>query len=652
MRLRGAFLAVVLSLSPALVFAQGIQPSGSHFTPGHTVRVLNSQGTAVGDAGGAAGSAIPGSGYLSELGITNTGCPFAINDAPTNAPGGYHALSLCSNALGTGAELSYNAFGGAVPLPLNCNVNGTITPCGGLPAVPNAPSIATYGGVADNSTDLGAAIQKAYNANVGCVRIPAGIYLITTAVRFTAQPPCFFGDGWNENVLGNLGSATGTWIHINSTGFTPFTVTAIGGQGGATGFSNIAFYEDQPNVQVGWTPTAYPYIFTLNGNLGRVDFDNLLFFNTTHCISTTASARFHITNISGQPLGTCFLFDNEHDIQFVDDIDFWPFWNSTQNVVGYTQTNVDPLVYQRVDSPVLGKIFVYGYHSGLNLASSANGVTSGMQVSSLDADAAMYGLWVTGNASQAQIGNLRTAGGTVGGTNLAGAEGYLDASNGSVISISNFQCFYAGSNCVALTGSGSVQISNPLLWNFNNDNNGSAGLNAGTGGTIATSNPPSVINPQNGASTLPASPPVGGTYMLRGVRQNWTPTLATTNSNGTFGYAYHVGRFWYDGSNVTFNFSISATISGSPTGNAVIQGLPFTFNQSTNENNFCYIGSMSGITLDTNYTTMTGALGGGGGVNQVVLLESASGQSTVPVPIAKLGASLIIQGECVMAVGQ
>lgn len=114
-----AVALVVVCLSPA--YAQ-LQPSGS-LTPGHTFRTLTTGGV-VGDAGGAAGSSTSGSGYLTELGITNTGLPLCINDALTNAVGGYHRLCLGANSLG-GGLLSYDALGGASPLGLNIELNGT-----------------------------------------------------------------------------------------------------------------------------------------------------------------------------------------------------------------------------------------------------------------------------------------------------------------------------------------------------------------------------------------------------------------------------------------------------------------------------------------------------------------------------------------------
>jgi len=101
-----------------------VQPSGGNFTLGHGVRVMNSAGTAIGDAGGAAGTTSGQTNYLTELGITNTGTPLCINDAFTNAVGGYHQMCFGAKALG-GGLISYNAYNGASALGLFFNINGT-----------------------------------------------------------------------------------------------------------------------------------------------------------------------------------------------------------------------------------------------------------------------------------------------------------------------------------------------------------------------------------------------------------------------------------------------------------------------------------------------------------------------------------------------
>jgi hypothetical protein len=161
---------------------------------------MNPQGTALGDAGGAAGSAIPGSGYLTELGITNTGAPLCIDDALTNAVGGYHQLCLGANALGGGA-ITYNALGGAAPLPILFNLNGTTyqfpytvggivgptttgvgeTACwnNGVGSLlkdclsqPVDVSVQSYGAVCDGSTNDAVAINSALASGASIATVP------------------------------------------------------------------------------------------------------------------------------------------------------------------------------------------------------------------------------------------------------------------------------------------------------------------------------------------------------------------------------------------------------------------------------------------------------------------------------------------------
>lgn len=116
--------ALVLALlMPMSAWAQSaIIPSGS-FTAGHTVVCQNATCTVASDAGSAKGSAFQGQGYLTELGITNTGAPLCINDALIGAVGGYHQLCFGANSQGDGV-LTYNAYGGASALPFQYTING------------------------------------------------------------------------------------------------------------------------------------------------------------------------------------------------------------------------------------------------------------------------------------------------------------------------------------------------------------------------------------------------------------------------------------------------------------------------------------------------------------------------------------------------
>src|SRR5262249_38112412 len=111
------------------VWAQnGNMKATGQFTTGHVGRCQNSQCTVVGDGGGAAGSSVQGSGYLTEIGITNPGMPFAINSALVNSASGYRQLALGFDSNGNGV-ISFNSFGGAPNTSLKCQVNGQFYDC-------------------------------------------------------------------------------------------------------------------------------------------------------------------------------------------------------------------------------------------------------------------------------------------------------------------------------------------------------------------------------------------------------------------------------------------------------------------------------------------------------------------------------------------
>jgi hypothetical protein len=122
-----AIILCVLAIGPAQAANTPIYQSGL-IPPGHALMAITN------GVAGDAGSALAGN--LTELGITNTGTPFCINDA--SYLGKYHQFCLGANALG-GGLISYNAYGGALPLPLQFNINGVTAT---LPAASGNPGTA------------------------------------------------------------------------------------------------------------------------------------------------------------------------------------------------------------------------------------------------------------------------------------------------------------------------------------------------------------------------------------------------------------------------------------------------------------------------------------------------------------------------------
>lgn len=130
--------ALLLGLLPATVYGQATVLQGGSWTAGQ-VPTYSSTGSSVQpyvqNSGPAAGTGVgikelsviargTGTAPYAGQGTGQLGTIFQIQDAPSSNATGYHALSFSANAQG-GGLIAYNAFGGAAPLPLYMNINGT-----------------------------------------------------------------------------------------------------------------------------------------------------------------------------------------------------------------------------------------------------------------------------------------------------------------------------------------------------------------------------------------------------------------------------------------------------------------------------------------------------------------------------------------------
>ncbi len=206
--LKKTLLATLIALLPVAAWAQTGQ-----FTPGHAIRATTPQGVPFSDAGGAAGSTKSGSGYLTELGITNTGAPFCINDALTNAVGGYHRFCFGANVNGLGALIDYEAIGGATPLPITIRQNGA-----DFPNIVGAATALSFPVNLYNGTNIWGIIA---NDSQNVFDLQGRGDALTTSIHVNPGP-------------GALATGTITELSIQSTG-----AQAFGGNYGRWSFSNL-----------------------------------------------------------------------------------------------------------------------------------------------------------------------------------------------------------------------------------------------------------------------------------------------------------------------------------------------------------------------------------------------------------------------------
>lgn len=294
-------------------------------------------GTPVVDAGGAAGVASLSYGHLSELGITNSGIPFCINDAANS--GAYHQLCLGANSLG-GGLIAYNAYGGASPLGLSVMINGIVYPFpgagngnviaptspaptandqvvwngtttvrdgGSLPIV-NLTDTA-YGGVCDGTTDNHAAFASALSALVtaggGVLRIPSAGHscYLATGVTIAGSGIKILGDAAvNFPGLSTSDAETwaqsGSWLKCGDTGNPCITITGTG-----DAIDGVNFIYTQPTPSGSFTPTTYPYAVEIASTGNGTALRNFSIIAGTHCVDWEGPS-------SGTGLGIYSYMDN------------------------------------------------------------------------------------------------------------------------------------------------------------------------------------------------------------------------------------------------------------------------------------------------------------------------------------------------------
>jgi len=226
---RSICAAVALLASAASAFGQSVPTQGGPSVPGHVpvyVGAPNTSQVILGD-GGAAGGGAFGTG-ISELGVIARGTgtapyvgqgtgPFGTNicdyDAPITNAGGYHFMCWSPNATGNTGLITFGAGGGAAPIPLLFNINGTISTIGG------GISNITVG-----STTIGSGTSGAFLYNNAGVlgNYPVGTGVSTALGINVGTAGSFVTNG---GALGTPSSGVATNLTGTAAGLTAGTVT-------------------------------------------------------------------------------------------------------------------------------------------------------------------------------------------------------------------------------------------------------------------------------------------------------------------------------------------------------------------------------------------------------------------------------------------
>jgi Pectate lyase superfamily protein len=284
------------------------------------------------------------------------------------------------------------------------------------PAIPPAPSpggqslkgwfdVTAFGAKGDGVTPDEDAINRALTAALdnhgGVVWFPPGIYLIESKV-IVKGAVTLLGAGWD----GGAHPFAGSWILTK----TPGVNLEIHGRGASV--QAIGFSQSQPPVPHGadadWKPLDHDFAVLVT--IDDVFLKQLHFLPCTKGIKIQSAGRAILDHIFGQPLVTGIEIDGARDVVKVNNVHFWPFWNSDSPVRRWMRANATGLNSLRADNPQFSNLFFLGYNSAIAFGASKLGHTAKFKIVNTDCDECFTALKVTGRYTDGFVTNFSAHG--------------------------------------------------------------------------------------------------------------------------------------------------------------------------------------------------------------------------------------------------
>ncbi len=328
-----------------------------------------------------------------------------------------------------------------------------------------------------NTTDLAPYLQDFFD-DCAAQNLPgrwsAGHWLIDSAITITetVHVEC---DGYHAGPNPD----EGTWIIVNSTGFTPITFTGIASRGSRL-YGGFAVWQQHPAPAPGWTPTNYDFVIRIEDTLGEVIIDDVYLCGINKGIYGNNAGRVIIGTIRGQWFASAVELDDIFDVSRIDQMHGWIYYSTADSIVQYQQANADCIILRRADIPFMNQLFCFGYRSLVRCANGANGTANKVEINTLMADFSKYGLMVDDDADlvTADIGIYQVQqeqypqsglGGIVGSNAL-----YVGGDHAR-INIANFRSEVTGQSAVRLAGvNNRIDIANFRAAGWNQDEDASA----------------------------------------------------------------------------------------------------------------------------------------------------------------------------------
>jgi hypothetical protein len=266
-----------------------------------------------------------------------------------------------------------------------------------------------YGAAGDGTTPDDAAIQDAVNEAAskggGIVRLPPGTYLLRAGVTIPSQVQVV-GAGWPPFWVSGEQNP-GTWLRVDSPGFSAITVTGAG-----VSIKDLAFVYNQSTPISAWKPNEYPHAIHVHSS--DVLLENIHLFNPTRGIRVSQPdgviGSVSLNRIWGQPILEGIYVDNDRhlietnndfarDVIKTSNVHFWPFWCQSMSTPAEGEpVNTFQATYGvairsgRNDNLHFSNVFVAGYSRGFLF--DRKGIKSNSMIVNADLDYCTIGIEV------------------------------------------------------------------------------------------------------------------------------------------------------------------------------------------------------------------------------------------------------------------
>jgi hypothetical protein len=356
-------------------------------------------------------------------------------------------------------------------------------------------------GVADDAAAIQAAIDYVASSDIQTIYIPSGKYKLNSGITISNGSISLVGDGYTTGPNPD----SGTWFVIDSTSFTPFTVSGTASRG--TEFVSIGFHQLHPSQVLGWTPTPYPPIFSIQNTLGEVIFTDVFCTLINKFVHSYNSGRLFIRNLRGQFVGQAIYIDKALDVVRIDQIHDWTYVTSNQYVLDYSQSNCDLITLGRVDTPIINNSFTFASRSLIRCITTADGYATKLLSNSLASDFTKHALWVESNEFTCQVDAINSQheiwGG--GGAGIPASSSIYVSGNNARLQVAALHCERLPGVAVNLVGTGNTLNAISALFRYINQNSTSGAVSLGSGSNAYFGTPPIIIDSNNARLTDPGS---------------------------------------------------------------------------------------------------------------------------------------------------